>query len=158
MIGTGTWDAPSVRELAPFEVGVAHLPFPSADDPEYGQYVIGPLGDGKVNTGFSLYVNKATPHVDQTIDLLQFMTSVEGNGIFTEVAGWYPATKTVESSDPEPDFAPFFEGYATGGSLGNPAGPEARRIWQTNLYRLFGRHGSPEKLADALSIAFWRHW
>lgn len=150
MIGTGTWDAPSVRELAPFEVGVAHLPFPTADDPEYGRFIIGPLGDGRVNTGFSLYVNKATPDVDQAIDLLQFMTSVEGNRIFTEVAGWYPATKTVESNDPEPDFAPFFDGYATGGVFSNPAGPETRRIWQTNLYRLFGRHGSAEKLADAL--------
>ncbi len=154
MIGTGTWDAPSVRELAPFEVGVAHLPFPAADDPDYGRFVIGPLGDGKVNTGFSLYINKSTPHPEQTIDLLQFMTSVEGNRIFTEVAGWYPATKTVESNDPEPDFAPFFDGYATGGGFNNPAGPDARRIWDTNAYRLFGPNGSVEKLADALRDAY----
>jgi len=154
MIGTGTWDAPSVRELAPFEVGVAMMPFPTADDPDYGRFVIGPLGDGKVNTGFSLYVNKTTPNVDLAIDLLQFMTSVEGNRLFSEVAGWYPATRTVESNDPEPDFAPFFEGYATGGGLTNPAGPDARRLWDTNVYRLFGPNGSVEKMADALRDIF----
>jgi len=153
-IGTGTWDAPSIRDLAPFEVGVARIPFPSADDPEFGQYVIGPLGDGKVNTGFSLYVNKETPHVEQAIDLLQFMTSVEGNRIFSEVAGWYPATVGVESNDPEPDFAPFFDGYATGGAFSNPAGPDARRLWETHLHLLFGPYGSPQRMADALRDIF----
>ncbi|RKX31541.1 MAG: hypothetical protein DRP71_13295 [Verrucomicrobia bacterium] len=156
MMGGGTWDAPSIRDLAPFEVGVVRMPFPTADDPEYGRFVIGPLSDGKVNTGFSLYVNKNTPNMEQTIDLLHFMTSVEGDRIFSEVAGWYPATLGVEFNDPEPDFAPFFDGYFTDGAVVAPAGPDARRLWKTNLHLLFGPHGSPERLADALRDKFPR--
>ena len=148
MIGTGTWDAPSIRELAPFEVGVVRMPFPGPDDPDYGRFVIGPVGDGAVSTGFSLYVNKATPHMAETMDLLHFMTSYEGNRIFSEVSGWYPSIIGVESNDPEPDFAPFYEGFAIGGSLINVSGPEVTRLWDTHSHLLFGPYGSPERLAE----------
>ncbi|MEZ5278217.1 MAG: extracellular solute-binding protein [Opitutaceae bacterium] len=154
MIGTGTWDAPSIRELAPFEVGIVRMPFPDKDDPVYGKYVIGPVGDGGVSTGFSLYVNKATPHMAETMDLLHFMTSVEGNRIFSEVSGWYPSIIGVESNDPEPEFAPFYEGYTTGGSLITVSGPEATRLWDTNSHLLFGTYGSTERLAGAFRDIF----
>jgi ABC-type glycerol-3-phosphate transport system substrate-binding protein len=154
MMGAGTWDAPSIREMAPFEVGVARMPFPDRDDPDYGHLVIGPVGDGRVRTGFPLYVNKRTPHLDQVIDLLHFMTSMEGSRIFSAVSGSYPATVGVEPGDPNPDSAPFFDGYATGGLLNSPAGPEARRLWDTHLHLLFGPFGSPERIADALRETF----
>jgi ABC-type glycerol-3-phosphate transport system substrate-binding protein len=154
MMGAGTWDAPSIHDLAPFEVGVARIPFPDKDDPDYGHLVIGPVGDGRVNTGFPLYVNKQTQHLEQVIDLLHFMTSIEGSRIFSEVSGSYPATMGVEPNTSDPDSAPFFDGYATGGALTNPAGPEARRLWDTNLHLLFGPFGSPERMADALRGEF----
>jgi raffinose/stachyose/melibiose transport system substrate-binding protein len=149
-IGTGTWDAPSLRLLAPFDVGVARFPFPQSDHPRYGHLPLGELSDGAVGTAVPFYVNKDTPHPELAIDLLQFMTSVEGNQIFTDVSSWYPSINGVIPSDNDPNFAPNYEGVALSESISRLSGANAELAWDRHLHRLYGANGSVEQFAAAI--------
>jgi hypothetical protein len=58
-----------------------------------------------------LYVNRRTKHYKEAIDFLQFMTSMEGSQIFTNVSNWQPATVGVKPSGFAAQFTQITEGY-----------------------------------------------
>jgi len=99
MIATGTWDATSLRTMAPFPMGVTEFPWPTRDDGEVGRYLWSPLTESAGTTAMALYINKASPHQAEAIDFLRFITSVEGNTIFSHTSGWLPAIREVEVPD-----------------------------------------------------------
>jgi ABC-type glycerol-3-phosphate transport system substrate-binding protein len=150
-IGTGTWDAPSLRTLAPFEVGVARFPFPDEKHPRFGHLPLGPLSDGAVGTAVPFYLNKDSPDPALAIDLLRFMTSVEGNQIFTDVSSWFPSILGVIPSDNAPNFAPDYEGIALSESLARLSGANADLVWDRNIHRLYGATGSVEQFSAAMA-------
>ncbi len=151
-IFTGTWDATSLRRLAEFDVGVLRCPQPTQDDPVVGKYMLGHFSDGNNMTGFGFYLNKRSPHRKIAVDFLRFLTSYEGNKLFTDHSGWLPSIKTVPVA---PEIASYIspdDGYAYGGpniSLGGGS----RAIFESNLHHMVGPQGSVDKLAEALDEA-----
>ena len=97
MFLTGTWDATTLKTMAPFEVGVDHIPWPAmSDNSEAGRYYWSPTSDGEANTSMPFYLNKQSPNKDQAMDFMRFVTSLEGNTIWMNKSGWNPSIRGVE--------------------------------------------------------------
>ncbi|MCF7687736.1 MAG: extracellular solute-binding protein [Cephaloticoccus sp.] len=151
-IFTGTWDATSLRRLAEFEVGVLRCPQPTKTDPLVGKYMLGHFSDGNSMTGFGFYLNKRSPHREIAVDFMRFLTSYEGNKLFTDKSGWLPSIKTVPVA---PEIASYIspdDGYAYGGP-NVTLGGGSRATFESNLHHMVGPQGSVEKLAQALDAA-----
>lgn len=152
MIVAPTWEASSLKELCDFELGAFRYPVPLQDDPEYGPRMLGPYADGRLATLMAMYVNRATPHRREALDFLHFITSVEGNQIFTDVSTWLPATVGVKASAYSRQFLPFYDGYIwslDGGYFGL-TGTDAVALLRSSYYLLWGPNGGPERYATAM--------
>lgn len=154
MIATGTWDATSLRTMAPFKMGVAVFPWPTRDDGEVGRYLWSPLSEGGGTTAMALYVNKASPHQAEAIDFLRFITSVEGNTIFSHTSGWLPAVREVEVPDYAKVYIPQLEGFFARTNFSHGFGSETRDLWERQAYRLTSPQGSVEDFLTTFEAGF----
>jgi raffinose/stachyose/melibiose transport system substrate-binding protein len=142
---TGSWDLPSVRSSASFEVAFAPLPLPSSTDPVCGPGVLGVLSEAGLETRASFSLNRASPHPERAVDFLRYMTSRVGNQTFTRASGWFPAVRGVAPAPEIAVFAPVVEGFQEGIRL--PELANARLAWETALHALIEPSGSVENFA-----------
>ncbi len=145
----GTWDATTLRRLADFPVDTWRCPQPSISDPVVGKHMLGHYADGTSITGIAFYLNKRSEQKEAAIDFLRFLTSYEGNKLFTDHSGWPPSVKTVPVA---PEIASFLspeDGYMYYGPNFSIGGG-TRDLFRKNLHWLNGPEGSVEKLAAAL--------
>ncbi|MGY8823549.1 MAG: ABC transporter substrate-binding protein [Candidatus Latescibacterota bacterium] len=111
---SGSWDAMSFHTQVDFPMGVIDFPFPTRDDPEFGQYVRGRISEADAPAVFRLAVSKFSEHPDITLRFLQYLTSRASNQRFNQLARWPPVIKGAE---PHPQMRPFMrtpEGFWTG--------------------------------------------
>lgn len=139
---TGSWDLPSVRSSATFEVGFAPLPLPSPRDPRCGPGVLGALSEAGLETRASFSLNRASAHPERAVDFLRYMTSRTGNQTFTRASGWLPAVRGVAPAPEIAVFAPVVEGFQEGIRL--PELANSRLAWETSLHALIETSGSVE--------------
>lgn len=140
MVVMPSWEASSLPVICSFAIGAFSFPYPREDDPVYGHLVQGPFGEGPRTSVMGLYVNRQTRHRAEAIDFLQFMTSVEGSRIFTEVSNWQPATVGVKPSGFAAQFSQETEGYAWGASyIGITI--DAEQFLRTRFSTLWGAGG-----------------
>ncbi|MFH1496828.1 MAG: extracellular solute-binding protein [Verrucomicrobiota bacterium] len=151
MIVTGSWDAPSFRALAPFEIGAFRLPMPAADHPRYGAGVLGPTSEAETPTGTTFGLTKASRHPDRAIDFLHYVTSRAGNSTFAKVSSWLPSVVGVELPPHVKPFEPFVDGYVNGIALNVGGGASVNRIVDTNLNALFDANADIDRLQQALA-------
>ena len=85
----------------------------------------------------------------EALDYLHFITSVEGNQIFTDVSTWLPAIRGVKASAYSRQFLPFYDGYSWGGFM-NLSGVDATTFIRNRYYRLWGPTGGAKAYADEL--------
>jgi raffinose/stachyose/melibiose transport system substrate-binding protein len=118
MILSGSWDAQSflkqVQDQPPerrFEVGVFDLPIPSADDPDFGPYVVGRVTEANTGTVFSFGVTRFSRHADLGVEFLQFCTTPENNELLNRRAQWIPAVQGAESTEFLKAFQPNYVGH-----------------------------------------------
>jgi raffinose/stachyose/melibiose transport system substrate-binding protein len=149
-IYTGTWDATSLRRLAPFPVVPMRLPNVLPDDPVVGQHILGIGGEGQGETSLAMYLNKNSDHPEEAIDFLRFLTSVEGNQLFTDHSLWLPSVNGVKLPEEIKEFRTYQEGYSFGQAAYDFIGSEVNRVWNSNFYRLVGDQGSVEQFAAVL--------
>lgn len=145
----GTWESTSLRRLAEFPVDAWRCPQPTQDDPVVGEHMLGPYADGNVTTSFGLYLNKRTPHREQAVDFLRFLTSYEGNKLFTDHSGWLPSVKHVPVA---PEIASYIS-PEDGVSYGGPniaVGGGTRSVFAKHLHLMTGPEGSVDAFAKAL--------
>lgn len=154
MITSGSWDSTSIRTQSPFRVGVAPIPAPTADDPEFGEFVLGPLSEAGSLSAVSFGLTRGSPHPKLAKDFLLFMASQRVNKIWTDVSGWLPSVIGVEPHPTALPFQPILEGYP--GGMNVAPTPDLRRIWTTNSHLLLGQEGSPEKFAANLEKDYLR--
>lgn len=151
MITTGSWDAPSFRAQAPFEIGVFDIPLPSTDHPRYGRNTLGRASEIEAGTGMSFGITRQSPHFDQAIDFLHYITSKSGNTTFTETSGWLPSVQGVEVPDLVRPFLPYATGYVDGFdfSLAN-VGAENTRVINNAMNALVRPPGSVEAFQNTV--------
>lgn len=151
MIVTGSWDAPSFRALAPFEISAFRLPMPSPDHPRYGAGVLGNTSEAETPTGTTFGLTRASRHPDVAVDFLHFLTSKRGNRTFSEVSSWLPAVADIELPPLVQPFAPVLDGYVNGIGLDVGGGANVQRIVAANLGALFDANTDITRLRDILS-------
>ncbi len=150
MIIAPSWEASSLKELCSFELGAFRFPVPLQNDPIYGRHMLGPYSDGSMATLMAMYINRVTPHQKEALDFLYFITSVEGNQIFTDVSTWLPAIVGVKASDYSRQFLPVYDGYSWGVGFLNFTGVETITFIRNRYYLLWGPTGGAKTYADAL--------
>jgi raffinose/stachyose/melibiose transport system substrate-binding protein len=148
MIATGSWDAPSLRFQAPFEIGVFPVPLPARDHPRFGPNVLGRPSEAGTAALFPFGLTRQAKNRELAIDFLRFISSREGNRRFVERSGWLPAVVGVELPEPLRPFAPVADGYPDGYNLKlNFFGPDTTRVVDNNLNLLAADDGEARFLA-----------
>ena len=134
-MATGTWDARSLQEQAEgrFTVGVMDFPTPSADDPDYGPFVEGPLFE-QPYIGFAFAITHTSPHFEQALDFMRFMASKEQNEKLNRIIGWIPSVKGTEIDPMLRAFEPQLEGVTR--AFNPDLGGETWLNWM-QLYSLY---------------------
>lgn len=150
MIVSGSWDASSMHAEAPFPLGAFPIPFPSRDDPEFGQNVLGPVSERGIGTGAVFGVYRGTSNLDQTIHFLQYLTSKASAELFGEISGWLPAVEGVSVPEITKPFIPRLEGYPGGMGLGGPT--ERARVIEINQHHLAA--GNVDRFVSELDSVF----
>ena len=152
MVVAPSWEASSLKELCTFELGAFHYPVPRQDDPVYGPRMLGPYSDGRLATLMAMYLNRGTTHRREALDFLHFITSMEGNQIFTDVSTWLPAIVGVKASAYSRQFLPFYDGYvwSVDGGFFNLTGDDTVALLRNNYFQLWGPTGSPDRYGAAL--------
>ncbi len=148
-IFSGTYDATSLKKLAPFTVEAMRYPQPQADDPVIGRYIRGPFQDGTIATSMEIYLNKDSRHKDEAVDFLRFITSQEGGQIFQEHSGWLTSVRGVPAPPELEIYRPTGEGYHTGIQYIGIGPNSTMKFWQ-HLHLLVGPQGSVDRFVDAL--------
>ena len=158
-IPNGTWDYPTMRATAKFGIGAFRLPLPGPDDPEYGGYALLPISDGGASTAMPFYLARQSRHPDVAIDFLRYVTSMEGNRLFSQASHWMPSVEGVEIA---PELQPFKQnnhGYVVsdvqnGPQLLNGPGAAYTQLLETNLHVLYSPDGGVEAYTRALEPRF----
>ena len=157
-VPNGTWDYPTMRAQAPFAIGAFRLPVPTNDDPEFGGLALLPVSDGSLSTSMPFYLTKQSRHKAEAIDFLHFVTSIEGNRLFSQASHWMPSVEGVKI---DPELAPFrqmLDGYVVTDRQNGPsvlgAGANYLRLVETNLHVLFAPNGGVEAFTRAIEPQF----
>lgn len=137
-----SWDAGSLLQMCPFEIGAFRYPHPRENDPVYGRFTRGPFSEGPVMTGMGFHLNRTTPHRAEALDFLRFLTSWEGATLFTNISNWQPATIGVQPSKFAAQFTQQTEGIASSASFMTLTGADAMNYIRTQLNDLWGGAGS----------------
>ena len=152
-IFAGTWDGTSLRSLATFPIEVLRFPQPTKDDPVMGRYFYGPFADGGGGTAMEFYLNKQSAHPKEAIDFMHYMTSVEGNQLFTDHSGWLPSIRDVRVP---PDIVAYqtpLDCYSFGAEYMSAMGSTVGAAVLRNLYLLTDTHGSVDQFVNAMEAA-----
>ncbi|NOY82630.1 MAG: extracellular solute-binding protein [Kiritimatiellaeota bacterium] len=112
MIATGSWDARSLVDQVgkSFEIGIFDFPIP-VRDPEYGQYVKGPLSEAGIRGGIPMAITKQSRHADICIDFLRFCTTRRNNETWNRAVTWLPVIRGTRLSPILEAFKPKIRGY-----------------------------------------------
>ena len=148
-IYSGTYDATSLTQLSPFPVEAMRLPQPTKDDPVVGRYVMGRYQDGYKGTFFEMYLNKDSPHKEEAIDFLRFLTSVEGGQIFQDHSGWLSSIRTVRVPPELEIHQATGDGFTGGAQYVGVGASSTMAFWQ-HLNLLVGAQGSVDLFVEAM--------
>ncbi|EIQ00531.1 ABC-type sugar transport system, periplasmic component [Opitutaceae bacterium TAV1] len=114
MIATGSWDLPVYRTICPFTIGVFDVPLPARDHPHYGRNILGPPSEAGNSTGMAFGITRQSPHPDEALDFLRFLTSFSGNAAFCRASGWLPSVIDIQVPESVAPFLPVVDGYVAG--------------------------------------------
>jgi len=155
MFVTGTWDATTLKTMAPFEVAVDHIPWPAmSDNSEAGRYYWSPISDGEANTSMPFYLNKQSKNKDVAMDFMRFVTSLEGNTIWMKKSGWNPSIRGVELLEELKIFKHRFTGHQLRTSFMKGFGVETLEVWQRLTHHLTAQNGGVEKFMEVFEKDF----
>jgi len=148
MIATGSWDVQSLRQESSFEVAAIRFPLPSRQNPQYGAYTLGPGSEAETGGAVNFGLTRDAPNPEAALDFLKYLTSIEGNRIFSEKSNWLPSIVSVPVPEAIAPFAPVSEGYPSGFILEWTGGPEVKRIYENAFHRLVRPDGGVDQFLE----------
>ncbi len=146
-------DISTLREEAAFPIGVSGIPWPTADDPVYGRFIMGPINESQGGLQNSLGITQDTPHHALAIDFLQYASSPEGATLFARESGLPPAVVVAHVEDELEALRPVDGGYPPGLQLGYGR-PEISRIFDRHFHHLLSPSGSVDAFVAAMKTEF----
>jgi len=150
MISTGTWDAAGLIMESPFAVGAFPMPAIEPDDPEFGQWALGPVSEANIFASLAFGMTRTSRHPERVIDFLRFMTSRRGNQVFAEISTWLPVIKGVPVPEVSEPFRPVEDGYPFGVNL-RGLGGRANDIFVQHLHLLSGQQADVDNFVTTVS-------
>lgn len=151
MITTGSWDSPSFRAQIDFDLDVFDVPRPGPDHPHHGAGAYGRSSEAETSTGLCFGITRLSPHFDQALDFLMFLTSRPRNAEFSQESGWLPAVVGVTPPEALAPFAPVADGYVPGFDLTfSNVGANTLRVIDNNTHRLYAPDGSADEFRAIL--------
>ncbi len=148
MMPSGSWDYSSMVEQADFDLGVFPVPVPTRDHPEFGSGMYGPPSEANTSMRGAFALTKQSPHPEQAIDFLRYLTSQAAHQRFSDLSGWLPAVQGVRPREGIRAFYPITEGYPSGFAF--TTGVDSVRLWETHAHLLFAGEDGVERLTRAL--------
>ena len=120
----GTYEAYSLLDMAEGHFKIDVMPYPRVDkdDPDYGQFVYGPVSEESLAAtlaGLQMGITTASDHPDQALDFLMYLASQKGNERLTQRIGWLPIIKGAETDAFLKKFEPNVEGITGFVGTGN---------------------------------------
>lgn len=149
MIAAGSWDAPSFRQQAPFEIKVFNIPIPARSHPTYGANVYGPASEAATTVGLSFGISRDSRFRERAIDFLQFLTSKAANTKFTHLSDWLPGIVDVEAPPFVQPFLPNTDGYVDGFNISSIGG-NTKRILENANNKLVQEFGSVDDFVKTI--------
>jgi raffinose/stachyose/melibiose transport system substrate-binding protein len=152
---SGTFDAYLYLGQDRFDVGVVALPEVTPDHPRYGHNILGPRVESvKGGGGGTFGILKDSPHFEQALDFLRYLTSQPVNRTFARDVQRIPLVVGVETPPEIAAFAPRTEGLPNGFSpvFMNFGSREVQMAFTRSLYLLLG----PSANVDAFMADFAR--
>ncbi|RRJ95991.1 extracellular solute-binding protein [Opitutaceae bacterium TAV4] len=150
MIAAGSWDAPSFRQQAPFQIEVFNVPIPTPAHPQYGAHLYGPASEAATQVGLTFGISRGSRHHERAIDFLHFITSRASNAKFSELSDWLPGIVGVAPSTLVSPFLPRTQGYVDGFEIGTIGG-NTRRILENANNQLVSHTGSVDDFKAAIT-------
>lgn len=150
LIATGSYDAPSFRQQAPFEIAVFNLPIPTRSHPRFGPNLLGPASEASTTTSLNFGIPRQSQNQERAIDFLHFLTSRAQNARFTELSTWLPSIVGAPISPQVEPFIPLTDGYVDGFEISN-LGTNTRRIVDNAFNSLVSSTGSVEGFKAAIA-------
>jgi raffinose/stachyose/melibiose transport system substrate-binding protein len=146
MVATGSWDASSIFMLADqtgFEVGAFQVPLPDTNHPKYGKNVMGLASEANNKSTGAMAVFRGSKNIDVAIDFLQFLTSLRGNSMWSDISKWPPVIVGVQPNERTKPFMPIAEGEIDGMNLKVIGGSTSQvRLIDNNIGALMDPNGS----------------
>ncbi len=142
-------DLATLREQTTFPIGVMRIPWPTADDPVYGRFVMGPIDESQGRLQNSFGVTQGSPRAALAVDFLQYATSPEGADVFARASRLLPSVTHVAVPDEVASFWPEEAGYPPGlpWGLGRP---ELIQVFDRHVHRLLSPGGSVDAFVTAV--------
>ncbi len=146
MIYTGAWDAPGIFSGAKyrdnpedvFEIKVAPPPTPAPGE-RWAEYITMRRSEANSKGAVPFAINKSTPHFEECLDFLKFISSHRINEGMSTRSGWLPVIVGAQAPDNVAAFTPIVEGMPARLSMNlSNAGvpPIIRNAWTAN-YKLY---------------------
>ncbi len=157
MICSGSWDATGLRAQSPFPVGAARVPFPSPDDPDFGEQTLDVPAE-RASTGITFGLNRASEHPDVARDFLRFLASQPVNQLWTDSSGWVPAVLGVTPTPEVAVFLPDPEGFPLHYKIAADGMGDLRRVFENALYRLYDPRGGVDAFLDEIRGDYRAAW
>ena len=147
MIVSSSFDAPSfwARSRNRFELGVFEIPLPDAGNPRFGRNVLGSITEVDARPSGEIGVlNRTTPErMAAAIDFLQFLTSFDGNQLFSENSRWLPCIIGITPPQELIPFVPREDGFPRGPGVGTGDwGQNVDGLLKSNSHLLYNPEGS----------------
>ena len=147
MIATSI-EAQSILSQSTFDVGVFEVPLPDPQHPRYGKYLLGRTSEGGQLTRFVLGLTRQSKHPHLALDFVYYLTSLEGNRLFSESSGRLPAVVGVTPPRDMLPFIPKTEGYPSG--LFPVHQRPGLELFEAQFHILQGGAGGTEAFIDAM--------
>ncbi|MDF3055805.1 MAG: sugar transporter substrate-binding protein [Rariglobus sp.] len=158
MIYAGSWDYGVFERDGDFPVGIMPMILPSADDPDYGRFILGLASESTGSHEAALGIVRTSKHPEIALDFLHFLTSRDVAQKFSDLSLRMSAIAEVAPPASAPGLAPRLEGEIAGfmPDLNNFGGTNANMLFRRNLHLLTGPTGSVEAFAARLDAEFPR--
>lgn len=152
MIFAGSWDYGVFVRDGDFPFGIASIPMPAADDPEYGRFVIGLASESNGSPEATLGIVRTSRHPAIALDFLHFLTSRDIAQRFSNRSLRMSAVAEVSPPSEAPALAPRLDGEISGfmPDFNAYGGNNANQVFKRNLHLLTGPSGSVESFAAML--------
>lgn len=141
---------PVLSQEASFSVGAFRMPSVASDDPDYGEYVLGPYSEAEHASTYPFGIPRGARHKEVARDFLRFLTSLPINELFTQLSGMVPVIREVETTPLAEVFRPQLDGYLYGLQPRALGRASTQLIFNNNLHLLFDPKGGVETFIRAL--------